>query len=618
MKLSFRSKSKSLSQLLQANYPLGSNLCRSSSNLLTASQPTQVTDVEDPSTLNDLVLDESMFEQSIPGTPSHDRSLDTHSHNKRRVINKKGTRTGRRASEGALVVPTTMTKSTSVKSILKESRSVNENLNEPGMRGSSAVSDVSSEVTHSDDNSLHLRKSVRFNVEEWAEDSGVHTGTSTPHYTPYPSLKRRASEPETFGSHYSNGERRGSAPGDLASQTEIDTEEGEGVNVGGVDGGVDEGMAVSKQWGQQENDIDFEKGKVEKRFEGIFSSEHEVDAETQNKTRAPRTDAVMSHNIASRVAQLYSSAQKTPRPSVSFTRGPSSLATSSYDSATISVAEVKKMLLERKDRQDGVTGGVGNEEGRRPGVSKLPQERVKVFRTPTERLRTASLDRAQLRRGKPLNIGAYQALREGLRPMKEKVSTEKVTPPKYMPKQEKKKESKATSSNPGSGPAPAPVAIPVFSGHSNLSNWVPACLRETVISPYHSYDDDDNEPGITEEEEGESDSSDDRDIIMMEPLEPTVGTPLTSTGSIPAFGGVATMTPIGRSWLSSPNRTFGSSRIALPTKPIIPGGKDISPFNESMHLQRGGHLLGAIKRLSVIPEETTSACSSVTSMYTEQ
>ena len=97
----------------------------------------------------------------------------------------------------------------------------------------------------------------------------------------------------------------------------------------------------------------------------------------------------------------------------------------------------------------------------------------------------------------------------------------------------------------------------------------------------------------------ESDSSDDRDMIMMEPLEPTVGTPLTSTGSIPTFGGVATMTPIGRSWLSSPNRTFGSSQIALPTKPIILEEKDMSPFNESMHLQRG-HLLGAMKRLSVI------------------
>jgi hypothetical protein len=556
-----------------------------------------------------------MFEQSIPGTPSHDRSLNSRSHNKRKVMNKKGTRKGRRASEGTLVVPTTMTKSTSLKSILKESRSVNENLNEPGMRGSSAVSDVSSEVTHSDDNSLHLRKSVRFNVEEWAEDSGVHTGTSTPHYTPYPSLKRRASEPEAFGSHYSNGERRGSAPGDLASQPEIDTEECESKEGGNV-GDVDEGMATgSEQWGQQENDIDFERGK---RFEGIFSSEHEVDAETQTKARAPRTDAVMSDNIASRVAQLYSAAQKTPRPSVSFTRGPSSLATSSYDSATISVAEVKKMLLERKDRPDGVTGGAGNEDGRRPGVSKLPQERVEVFRTPTERLRTASLDRAQLRRGKPLNIGTYQALREGLGPMKEKVSAAKETPPKDVPKQEKKKESKATSSNPVSRPAPAPVAIPVFSGHSNLSNWVPACLRETVISPYHSYDDDNNEPGNTEEEEGESDSSDDRDMIMMEPLEPTVGTPLTSTGSIPTFGGVATMTPIGRSWLSSPNKTFGSSQIALPTKPIIPGGKDMSPFNESMHLQHGGHLFGAMKRLSVIPEETASACCSMTSMYTEQ
>ena len=103
----FRAKSKSLSQLLQANYPLASNLGRSSSNLLTASQPTQVTEVEvyllqhyvmiatdyrvhsinlqDPHTLNDLGLDESMFERSLPGTPSNG---ECRSQNKRRVLNK--------------------------------------------------------------------------------------------------------------------------------------------------------------------------------------------------------------------------------------------------------------------------------------------------------------------------------------------------------------------------------------------------------------------------------------------------------------------------------------------------------------------------------------------------
>ena len=611
----------------------------------------------------------------------------------------KGERTGRRASEGTLVVQPTMKQSTSLKTILKESKSVNESLNEPGNR-SSAMSDISSEVTHSDDNSLHLRKSVRFNVEEWAEDSGVHTGSSTPHYTPYPSLTRRASEPETSGYRYSNGERRGSAPGDLANRPQLGTE-------GEYAGDVDEGMATgSEQWGQQEHEFDFEKGLVEKRFEGIFSSENEAEIETHNKTRALRIDVGMSDNIASRVAQLYSATKAPLHSSEGSARGPSPLATSSYNSSSISVSEVKKKLLQRKATPQASTTSNKEEDRKRAGhVSKLAKERVELFRAPTERLRTASLDRAHLRRGKPLDIGMYQALRDGFRPMKTKVNTEKVasphkpekkkatrsspvskTPPdpvaipvfsghsslsnwapakvaspKQQHKPEKKKatrsspvsktppdpvaipvfsdhsslsnwapakvaspkqqhkpeKKKATRSSPGSKTPPDPVAIPVFSGHSSLSNWVPACLRETVISPYHSYEDDNEISLNKEEEEEDSESSDDEDMIMMEPLKPTVGTPLTTVGSIPKFGGVATVTPIGRSWLSSPNRSLGSSPMALPIKPIIPGAKDMSLFNESMHLQHGGHLLGAIKRLSVIPEETASVCSSMTSMHTE-
>ena len=549
----------------------------------------------------------------------------------------------RRASEGMLVVPTTVARSTSLKSILKESRSVNENLNERSK--SSAVSDVSSEMTHSDDNSLHLRKSVRFNVEEWAEDSGVQTGTSTPHYIPYPSLKRRASEPDAFGYHYSNGKRRGSAPGDLVSQTALSESREEGED-------VDEGMATgSEQWNQQENDFDFEKGRVEKRFEGIFSSDQQAtDPETESKTQVQKVDVAMSDNIASRVAQLYSAAQKQSHSSGKFTRGPSCLTTSSYSSATISVAEVKKRLLERKQM---MTGNTEREDVRRPSVSKFVQERVEVFRQPTERLRTASLDRAQLRRGKPLDIGMYAALGEGLGPMKGKSLTERavvpakemlqpeqmrknrVAPGSPLPKPGKKMESsiapgspipklgknkekktKAAPRSPLSSAPPAPVAIPVFSGHSSLSNWVPACLRETVVSPY-SYKDDDETMNKGEEEE--SDSLEDLDMNMMEPLQPTLGTPSTSTGTtttnmaaLPTFGGVATVTPIGRSWLSSPSRVFGGSQ---PIKPIMPGVRDMS---EQMHIQQGGHILGAIKRLSVIPEETASACSSMTSMHPEQ
>ena len=531
----------------------------------------------------------------------------------------------RRASEGTI----TDSLGTSLKSILKESKSVNENLNDTSRSGG-AMSDVSSEMTHSDDNSLHLGKSVRFNVsvEDWVEDSGVQTGASTPHYTSYSSLKRRASEPDAFGHRFSGSERRGSAPGDLVGQTDIDNVEiDHNERDGDRLGEIDEGLATgSEEWSRQEK-FEFEKEKVDRRFGGIFTH-----PETQYPTQTEHEEqSVSSGIIASRVA-IFSGVQPAQKKPGAFTRGPSSLATS-YHSATISVADVKRRLLDQGSERG--TENFGKEEGKRSNISKLVQQRSEVFRVPRHDLRTASLDRAHFRRGRPLDISAIRpapkqrtegrvntakdtSVREKTIKVEQRNSaTETGTKTKEgIPVREKPiKPGQANTTTklkeiavkrdrkeiaPQASPSmwsSSPAVIPVFSGHSSLSNWVPACLRETVISPYSPYGDE----GLTnwEEEEGESESSDD-DEEMMEPLQPTTGAPM---GPLPIFGGMA-------SWLSSPNKILGAS----PTKPIMTVAREMSPFNES--IQQGGHRRG-VNRLSVIPEETASACNSMISMHTE-
>ena len=520
----------------------------------------------------------------------------------------------RRASEGTL----TDSLGTSVKSILKSSKSVSDNLND-SMNRSCGMSNASSEVTHSDENSLHLGKSVRFNVSTedcWAEDSGVQTGASTPHNTTHSSLKRRASAPDTMGYHSSNTERRGSAPGDLVCVTDIDTAQiDDSEREEDHSGEIDEGLATgSEEWGQRES-FDFEKEKVEKRFEGIFFSEAHTQAQSV-PSYASANNTTEGGTIANRVAQLLSAAHHNePRPG-SFVRGPSSLATT-YHSATISVADMKRRLLQRKEQEERATGTTAKEDGKHSKPSKLVQERKEAFQALSEKnrdLRTASLDRAHLKRGRHLNLATFElALRKHR--MEEVVTHKKATVEKDGPSKptnqvttvkEAQVEEMATPDKlaPTSTPVwSSPTTIPVFAHHSNLSNWVPACLREANISPYYSYEDDD-QTNQYNEAEGDSDKSSDEEEMMMEPLQPTTG---ASVG--PIFGGVATITPIGRSWLSSPNKPLGAPL----TKPIMTGARENSPFNESIPLQRSGHRVG-VHRLSVIPEETPSACNSMTNV----
>ena len=482
----------------------------------------------------------------------------------------------RRASEGMLVFPES--NGTSLRSILKESKSYNENLN--NQHRSSAVSDMSSDITQSDDNSLHLGKSVRFNVsgDEWGEDSGVQTGNSTPYNI---KLKRRSSEPETSGVHFNNSERRGSAPGDLEHEICIEVED-----ITERMGDIDEGVATnSEEWTQQDN---FEESQAENRFEGVFSSPTATKSEEREITNERMDTKSESSGIATRVAQLLSASQTQVRGG--FTRGPSSLTVTSHTApvSKLKVAEMKEKFLQKREQPtEEVT--TGREEGRRSSLSKLVQERAEVFKKKTTIdndvvSRTGSLKRAHHQIEKAPGLNEVQKPKE--------ISIEA-------------KEDKSLPNTKGASFNSNP--FPVFSGPSGLSNWVPACLRNTVISPYQSYRDDEDRTNRLDDSDDDSEEDDD---IIMEPLQPMTGRTLIGS-THPSFGGVASISPTGRSWLSS-GKPFGSQTSPLP---IMPGAEKTSPFNESISLQCGQRL-SAIKRLSVIPEETASASGSVTNMQT--
>lgn len=495
----------------------------------------------------------------------------------------------RRASEGQLVI--------SQRSILKESKSFNDGLH--NQRRSSAVSDMSSDITQSDENSLHLGKSVRFNMsgDDLAADSGVHTGTSTPHSIP---VGRRASEPETLSHQFSNSERRGSAPGELVSEigTAPGWEGGDNMyNQGRLDI-EDEGMATgSEEWSQNDKSSNFEATQVKTQFENAFSQlDKEDETDTSSGPNVKPEPALPG--IATRVARLLSASQKHTKGN--FVRGPSTLTTSSHTAAVskLKVSEMKERYLqESRGRIEDTSHTERGEEGRRLSISKLVQERSELFKEKHSNDKDNSINlkktHNQLQDG---HSDGHQIQ------VKESAKHNQIHIPKSGLKSIHNHENTPQASKDDPFLSGSPISIPIFSAPSGLSNWVPACLRGTVVSPY-SYDGDD--------EEQASDDSDD-DTLVMEPLEPTIGRDMLRTGSTMPFGGVASFSPIGKSWLSS-GKQSGPAISPLVNKPKTPGANEKSPFNESFLLQRG-HTprIGAVNRLSVIPEETASACGSAT------
>ena len=516
------------------------------------------------------------------------------------------------------------------KSILKESKSFTEDLH--NQRRGSAVSSDLSDIAQSDDNSLHLGKSVRFNVseEDWGADSGVHTGTSTPHNLDSSQFERRSSEPETRSHRFSDSERRGSAPGDFVCRVgeegsggeEEEAEESREREREENSGEVDEGMATgSEEWGEREKSHETW---AKKRFEGAFLQSTEEDT-TDRETRKPAKPKHGSSGIATRVAQLFSASHThNERKNI---RGQSPLITS----LNSSISKQKVLEMKEKFMQGGRGGGGGGggeemeeqqrktrrEEGRRPSLSKLVQERAEVFREKSSDesrdgiTRTGSLKRVRRQEDISLDILEDHGMDSVHESKEETVATDEddsMSPTSKKVEEESTKvvSNKATAvqekEQPTTVEAP-PVSIPIFSAPSGLSNWVPACLRETVISPYAVNND--TEPLMEDQDSDDSDGDD----MLMEPLKPTTGRALFGVGplsSMASLGGVASISPIGRSWLTS----LGPAIAPLVDKPKTTGAHEKS-FNESISSQRGHSArLAAIKRLSVIPEETPSACSS--------
>lgn len=458
---------------------------------------------------------------------------------------------------------------------------------------------MSSDITQSDENSLHLGKSVRFNMsgdDLAAADSGVHTGTSTPHSIP---VGRRASEPETLSHQFSNSERRGSAPGDLVSEigsTAAGWESGEHMyNQDRLDI-EDEGMATgSEEWSQNEKSSSFEETQAKRQFESGFlqlDKEDETDILTSPNVKPDHESPLPG--IATRVARLLSASQKHTKGN--FVRGPSTLTTSSHTAVVskLKVSEIKERYLQESQGRIEETSHTGKEEGRKLSISKLVKERSELFKekqlndneTPKrthKQLQNRHLDGHQIE-------GAEQSANMQPDSSLESIHTHESTP---------------QASNDESFSSGPPINIPIFSAPSGLSNWVPACLRGTVVSPY-SYDGDDQEQASDDSE------FEDDDTLVMEPLEPTIGRDMLQVRSTMPFAGVASFSPIGRSWLSS-GKPSGPAIFPLVNKPKTPGASEKSPFNESFSLQRG-HTprVGAVNRLSVIPEETASACGSAT------
>ena len=151
------------------------------------------------------------------------------------------------------------------------------------------------------------------------------------------------------------------------------------------------------------------------------------------------------------------------------------------------------------------------------------------------------------------------------------------------------------------------IDIPVFSAPFMSSPWQPTCLRGQTISPFS-----DDEPLIegqplemdthdTQLSNPDSDSDSSIEEDLMKPLRPT--------------SGMASISPMGKSWLSPGKPPTVSASPFI--KPHMTGANEKSPFINEPYQRLQGQQRLAMARLSVIPEETPSACSSVSDITKE-
>ena len=615
-------RSISLGHLRPTDYrAVQHHITKSSQDLLYGSQPTEATDLQD-----DLDLDETMFEK----TPlSHDK---VHSEND---INEPNTLFPRLADRVQLLSPP-IGKISERCDKQGDSHYVVKGQGSRRASNSSYLSDAQSDFSSdfiASQASSSLLKSVRFDVDEL--DSGVVTGTSTPHHP-----ERRASAPEFKAS--SSVVRRGSAPecktvsfsggkneGDSSDAVDSDPDqtEGEGrmdrsgcsidkMSTFAESSNIDE-QHVTEEWDTR-RDSEIEVSSLQyscqaENHETVKLSVAQVegaDSPTTKRLReaddhTPPTVTIATdqrHSSPRKIAQLISAAEQwRSAPSGEAEGRPK------HEVSRLRVAHMKQVFQQQQLHTVEKNAPVTKQ------VSKLVTEKAKVFQghvKQEERLSVVKdppklkvlLDHEESKQVEGDSEPTLMSPKLGASPPQLDLSDESEGG-------EGKEDGNGTQNETSSG---TELGIVIdeskfdLSNHDNLDenneqeeeddmmrrfersrlSSIPVFACPVNLSPWQPIH-------LTENDE-EADSSGDED--MVQPLRPQTG--------------LASFSPFGKGLFSQRSRSPISPQVRFQ----LPGMRETKriqhPALEPFYRPQGFQRTAAVNRLSSIPEETPEMCSS--------
>ena len=487
---------------------------------------------------------------------------------------------------------------------------------------SDAQSDFSSDFVASQASSS-LLKSVRFDIDEDLEpDSGVVTGTSTPHHP-----ERRASAPEFKAT--SSVVRRGSAPecktvsfsgegnrGDSSDAVDSDPE-GEGridsfgysidkMSTFAESSNIGE-KRVTEEWDVQ-TDSDMEVSSLQARnHETANLSSAQVEGADSPTTKREANDHTpptvtiatdQRHSSPRKIAQLISAAEQWRSALSGVAEG-----RPMHEVSQQRVAHMRKMFQQQQlhtvEKNTPVT----------KQLSKLVTEKAKVFQRHAHQEERLSVvkDPPKMR----VLLEESKEVEGGSSPMSPKLG---ASPPQLDLSDESEggegKEDGNGTQNGELGPDIDESNVDL-SNHNNsdennkeeeeeeedimtrfersrLSTSIPVFTCPVNLSPWQPIH-------LTENDE-EADSSGDEDICMVQPLRPQTG--------------LVSISPFGKGLLSQQSRSPFSPQVKFQ----LPGMRETKriqhPALEPFYRPQGFQKTAAVNRLSSIPEETPEMCSS--------
>ena len=605
-------RSISLGHLRPTNHQAAErHITKSFQDLLYGSQPTEATDLQD-----DLDLDEAMFEKTLL---SHDK---VHSEND---INEPGTSFPRLTDKTQQLSPPI----DKISERCDKQGDLHHGIKGQGSRRASnssylsdAQSDFSSDFVASQASSS-LHKSVRFDVDEDLEpDSGVVTGTSTPHHP-----ERRASAPEFKAT--SSVVRRGSAPecktvsfsgernsGDSPDAVDSDPE-GEGrIDSSGYSIDKTSTFAESSDIGEQhvteewdvQRDSEMEVSSFQARnhetvkllsaqVEGAESPAAKREADDQTlPTVTIATD--QRHSSPRKIAQLISAAEQWRSASSGEAEG-----RPMHEVSQQRVAHMRKVFQQQQLRTVEKNTPVTKQ------LSKLVTEKAKVFQGHVQQEERLSVvkDPPKMRvlleeskKGEGDSESSLMSPKLGASPpqldlsegeggegkedgngtqnetntkLDHVIDESNVDPSNHDSSDENDKEEEEEDIMTRFERSRLSTSIPVFTCPINLSSWHPIHLTEN---------------------DEEADSSGDED--MVQPLQPQTG--------------LVSISPFGKGLFSQRSRSPISPQVRFQ----LPGMRETKriqhPALEPFYRPQGFQKTAAVNRLSSIPEETPEMYSS--------